>query len=168
MSATARFALPLLFAGQAQKELYHNEALTLVDAIAHACVEAAGVEVPPADPEPGTGWIVGSSPEGDWAGAAGQLAVWTAGGWRFVIPRVGMCVWVRDQGVYAQFLGDSWRIGTLSAAILEVGGEQVVGARQAAIAAPDGGTVVDEAARTAIVALLGALQAHGLIDTPEL
>ena len=29
--ATPRFALPLLAAGQAQKELFHNEALTLPD-----------------------------------------------------------------------------------------------------------------------------------------
>jgi hypothetical protein len=41
----------------------------------------------------------------------------------------------------------------------------VVGPRQAAVAAPSGGTVIDAESRTALVAILAALRAHGLIAT---
>jgi hypothetical protein len=43
MSTTARFALPLIAPGQAQKEVYHNEALTAVDAALHACIEGSSL-----------------------------------------------------------------------------------------------------------------------------
>lgn len=36
METTARLGLPLLAPGQAQKELFHNEALALVDAATQA------------------------------------------------------------------------------------------------------------------------------------
>ena len=46
---------------------------------------------------------------------------------------------------------------------LNIGGQQVVGARGAAIAAPAGGTAVDVEGRAAISAILAALRSHGLI-----
>ena len=54
--------------------------------------------------------------------------------------------------------------GNLSVASkLMVAGTQVVGARGAAVTDPTGGATVDAEARTAIVALIDRLQAHGLI-----
>jgi hypothetical protein len=41
---------------------------------------------------------------------------------------------------------------------------RVLGEQQPAIAAPTGGSAMDSEARTAIVAILNALQIHGLID----
>ena len=164
MDATARFALPLLYSGQAQKELFHNEALTLADALIQPCVEAAGVSVPPADPVPGQCWIVGDSPSGAWSEAAGSLALWTAGGWRFAAPREGMTAWVADEGMAARYTGGGWHIGRLAGTRIEIEGEQVVGPREPAIEDPDGGGVVDSEARAAIESILGALRTHGLID----
>ena len=164
MNATARFALPLLHSGQAQKELFHNEALTLADALLQPCVEAAAADVPPAAPEPGQCWIIGESPVGAWAGEAGSLAVWSSGGWRFVPPREGMAVWVTADALPARYAAGSWHTGRLTAASLEIDGEQVVGPREPAIDDPDGGGVVDAEARTAIEAILEALRTHGLID----
>lgn len=164
MSATARFALPLLSAGQAQKELFHNEALTLADALVQPCVEAAGVNAPPADPEPGQCWIAGAAPVGAWAGHAGALALWTNGGWRFAAPREGMSAWVAEDGQLARYTGGVWHAGRLTGAQLLVDGEQVVGAREPAIDEPDGGSVIDAEARASITAILTALRAHGLID----
>ena len=51
MDATPRWGLPLLFAGQAQKEIFHNEALMLVDALLHGRVESADLGAPPTDPD---------------------------------------------------------------------------------------------------------------------
>lgn len=164
MSATARFALPLLYAGQAQKELFHNEALTIADALVQPCVEAMGVDAPPSAPEPGQCWIVGDSPAGAWAGTAGSLALWTAGGWRFVPPREGMTAWIAADGLAAHYAAGSWHAGRVTAAQLMIDGEQVVGPREPAIEEPDGGSVVDVEGRAVIEAILATLRAHGLID----
>lgn len=163
MTATERFALPLLHAGQAQKELSHNEALTLIDAMLHPVVESIGADVPPDEPVVGQAWGVGPTPAGDWAGATQTLAIWTGGGWRFVTPVEGMNLWVRDAGISARFVDGGWQMGVVSATALHVAGVQVVGARQAAIAPTSGGAVVDTEARAAIAEILAALRAHGLI-----
>lgn len=164
MAQTARFALPLLHAGQAQKEMSHNEALTLLDALTQSCVVEVGGNAPPVDPVPGDCWIVGSVPSGDWAEHPGAMAMWTGGGWRFVAPRVGMAVWSIMDEAFARYDGTAWQAGTVAAHRVVIDGEQVVGAREPAIAEPDGGSVVDVEAREAIEALIAALRAHGLID----
>jgi hypothetical protein len=47
---------------------------------------------------------------------------------------------------------------------LIIGGQQVVGERQAAIDAAAGGPVVDTEGRLTIAAMLDALRQHGLIE----
>lgn len=160
---TARLGMPMLQPGQAQKELYHNEALALIDLALHATVTAIGLDIPPASPTPGASWIIGAAPTGAWAGAAHQLAGWTAGGWRFVVPTEGMTAWSIADGLEARFVGGAWIIGEAQAARLKIGGVQVVGAQQPDIAVPSGGTTIDAEARTALALILGALSVHGLI-----
>lgn len=163
MNSTARFALPLLAAGQAQKEMSVNEAMTLLDALVQASAESAGNDTPPGDPLPGQCWIVGSSPAGVWAGASQKLAVWTEGGWRFVQAREGFAVYLRSNGLTARFEEGTWRTGAIAAAEIEIGGQRVIGPRQPAVADPSGGAVVDTEARAAIAAILSAFRSHGLI-----
>jgi hypothetical protein len=159
---TDRHALPLLQAGQAQKEMTHNEALVLLDLIAGAAAEAVA-EVPPAEPEPGQCWIVGAAPVGAWTGQADALAGWTESGWRFVVPREGLVVWLAAAGCPAAWQSGAWRIGAAHARSLSVDGVQVVGAQQPAIADPAGGGTVDAEARGALAAILAALRTHGLV-----
>lgn len=161
--ATARFALPMLAAGQAQKELFHNEALAIVDAIAHPAALSIGDTSPPATPEPGQCWIVGDAPVGDWAGRSGTLACWTEGGWRFVEPVDGMTVWLSPAGIAARYSGGGWHAGEIAATRLVVGDVQVVGARGAAVAQPVGGGTIDTQARATLAAIISSLVAHGLI-----
>lgn len=160
---TARLALPLLHAGQAQKELDHNEALVLLDIAVQPVVEAIGLNAPPDDPADGSCWVVGSDPTGAWAGHADALAGWTAGGWRFVAPRDGMSAWRATDGLTARYEG-GWTIGESRVVRLVIGSDQVIGERQAAIANPIGGSSIDIEARDAITAVLAAMRTHGLIE----
>ena len=162
---TVRLALPLLYVGQAQKELSHNEALTLLDLAANPVVEAVGVDAPPANPAVGACWVVGASPSGAWSGRAQAVAGWAAGGWRFLPSHDGMAVWSRADGAIVRFDGSGWVIGTLAGMRVVIAGDAVVGARQPAIPAPAGGTFNDGEARAAIFAILAALRTHGLIAT---
>lgn len=160
---TPRLGLPLIAAGQAEKELFHNEALARIDALVLATIENAGLDAPPADAAPGRAWIVGAAPTGDWAGQAGALACRTEGGWRFVAPVAGMAVRRADDGIEWRFDGTRWSAGMLVGDRVILGGIGVVGMQQPPIAAPSGGAVVDTQARDAIAAMLAALTTHGLI-----
>jgi hypothetical protein len=163
---TARLNLPFLQAGQAQKELTHNEALALLDIAVQPNVEAIGTTIPPTAPLVGQCWVLGAQPTGAWTGQARALAGWTAGGWRFVPPVEGLSVWSRNDLCTARYSGGDWQIGVVPTRRVTVGGVQVVGARQPAVAAPAGGAVIDIVARQSIAGIITALQQHGLISTP--
>ena len=165
MSETsARLALPFIVPGQAQKELYHNEALVRIDAALHAAVEDTSAPDPPAAPVEGQCWIVPAGAGGAWSGHAGSLACWTSGGWRFFDPVPGMLVWDKSSAFWLHWREGSWSSGELPAARITVGGVQVVGARQPAVPSPSGGTTIDQEARAAIASITAALKTHGLID----
>lgn len=164
MSQTDRLGLPLLATAQAQKEMTHNEALALLDSAVQSVVVAVEPSTVPASPSAGQSWIVGVGAGGAWTGHDGALASWTSGGWRFVTPFDGMAVWSLADGVPARRLAGAWEIGTLAASRLFVNGDQVIGARQPAVAEPTGGSNVDVEARDAISQLIDALRTHGLIE----
>ena len=144
--ATPRFALPLLAMAQAQKEVTHNEALTLLDALLHAAVEDGPLNVPPDGPSEGKCWLVGAAPGGVWAGEAGAIAIWTAGGWRFAAPRAGIRAVRLTDGAWLRYDGGGW-------------------IEPATIAGPAGGATVDSEARSAIIALILHLGAQGLLNS---
>ena len=161
--ATARLAMPLLAAGQVGKELTHNEALARLDMLVQTAVEAIGTNNPPPAPVAGQCWIVGAAPTGAWAGHGAALAGWTDGGWQFATPREGFAAWCISSAKPIAYHNGMWQEGDVAGDRLILAGQRVVGARAAAIADPAGGTVVDEAARQAVAAILGALRQHGLI-----
>ncbi len=160
--ATARFALPLIASGQAQKESFHNEALTRIDALLQPVVEALALDDPPAGPTAGQCWVVGAAPTGAWVGQAASIAVWTDGGWRFLAPLVATTIWSRADGLFARYDGTNWILGEIPASRILVGGVQVVGMQQPAVALPSGGGVIDIEARNAIATVIAVLKSHGL------
>lgn len=164
LPVTVRHALPLLSAGQAQKEVAHNEALLIADFMLNPVAEELGRDTPPQAPDVGRAWILGAAPEGAWSGRAGQIACWTAGGWRFVAPFEGLHIWVRATGLWAVRGSAGWTTGIMNATAVHIGGARVLGERQPIIADPAGGGVIDDQARAAIIAILDALRAHGLIS----
>lgn len=158
-----RFALPLLQAGQAQKELTHNEALALVDMLLHAQVESMAIATPPGGAAIGQCWVVASGGTGAWAGQDGKLACLTTGGWRFVIPRNGLHLLNASDGNNYVHNGTNWQAAQVRADGVYIGGNRIIATRQSAISDPSGGGTTDSEARTAISAILGALRNHGLI-----
>ena len=141
-STTPRLGLPLLFAAQAQKEVFVNEAHAVLDALVHGIVEAES-DGPPAEPQDGQCWIVGSDATGDWAGRANQIACRQSGQWIYVPPVDGMRVLDRSKA-QELFFANGWiRINPVQE--------------------PIGGSVVDSQARAAIAELISALTDLGLL-----
>lgn len=161
---SARFALPFILPGQAQKEVYHNEALIRVDAALQASVEEGPLATPPVMPIIGQCWIVGTGASGEWAGQEDKLAIWTAGGWRFISPLPGMLVWNIDSGCWLHWSGTGWSNGEIVASALMIDGQQVVGPRLPDVPSPSDGTIIDVEARSSIDALIATLKSHGLIE----
>lgn len=141
---TPRLALPLLFAGQSQKEFTLNEALVRADLVLHCTVEGE-VAAPPATPLAGQAWLVGANPSGAFAGHTAAIAGFTAGGWRFVAARTGLRVYDRSSQGFRHFT-DAWQ-------------------RCVAPATPVGGTTIDQEARTAIANVIQKLIAAGILAT---
>jgi len=161
--ASPRLALPFLVPGQAQKEMVHNEALQRIDALAQPVAQSADLAVPPTVPTPGDCWIVAGGATGAWAGHAGDIAQWTAGGWRFLQPAEGWRCHVSDRSAAMRHDGTTWVNETVRSDGIYVDGDKVVGSRMADIDPPVGGTVVDNEGRAVINELLTALRTHGLI-----
>lgn len=129
-------------AGQAQKEVFVNEAHALTDALLHPAIEGEA-DAPPAAPAEGECWLVGTTPSGAWTDHPGELAAYQAGGWLFAAPRDGLRVLDRSTGQDIRYF-DGWQ-------------------RPATPAGPTGGTTVDSEARAAIADLIAALVAGGLL-----
>jgi len=165
MIETSRLGLPLLAAGQTQKELVHNEALSLIDVAVQASVESADLSQPAEAPLVGQCWIVAPAGTGAWIGRDGDLAAWTDAGWIFLPPAPGWRVWVEDRGHMLRFDGAAWRDAPVRADGYYVDGTRVVAQRQAGIADPIGGAIQDGEARAALATVLAVLRAHGLIAT---
>ena len=141
-TSSPRFSLPLLFAGQAQKEGHVNEALARLDALLHLVLEGQ-LATPPASPQDGQCWLVGSSATGAWSGKAGQIACFCSGNWLFAAPRDGMIALDRQAGQLVRFAG-GWHQASRPAV-------------------PSGGTTVDSQARSAIAEVVTALTSAGIL-----
>lgn len=160
---TSRIGLPMLAAGQAQKEVTHNEALLRLDMLVHAGVEAMPLTTPPSNPVAGQCWIVGTGATNQWQGRDKAVAQWTESGWRFIEAFDGLSAWCRPTRRLLRFSQNQWS-DVLDTGPVRIDGKQIIGPQQAAIAAPTGGTVIDVQARATISALLMTMRAHGLIS----
>jgi hypothetical protein len=164
MDETARFALPQLAPGQAQKEWFHNEALQRVDLLLCPVVEGAASATPPPSPVPGSCYLIGPGATGAWAGMDGKLAGYTDGGWRFVAPIEGIRVLDRVSGQTIQWRNGAWETGIVRAQELRINDLTLVRQRQPAITNPAGGTIIDAECRAAVANMLAMLRTHGLIS----
>ncbi|MEY2884334.1 MAG: hypothetical protein RL490_2058 [Pseudomonadota bacterium] len=161
MAITPRHALPLLAAGQAQKEVTHNEALLALDRLVQLCVLSRSVTAPPPAPAAGDCYIVPAAATGVWAGQGDRLASHDGFGWVFDTPPRGCLAWLWDEGVFAVY-SDGWTAAAWPVRALAIGGRIVLGAVPAILDAPSGGATIDAEARVAIAALQAALRAQGI------
>jgi hypothetical protein len=163
MTSSARLKLPLLSPGQAQKEVFHNEALQMLDLIVAACVEEPPRSSPPSSPAIGSCYIVAAAGQGSWSGYDDHLAAYTSAGWRFAPPLPGLQALIRSTGLTARFNENRWEVGSLNGTKVVIAGHQVISAQGAAIANPVGGAVIDVEARNAVNQVLARMREHGLI-----
>ncbi len=161
MPETRRFALPLLAAGQAQKEVTHNEALLAIDRLLHPVVESRVLAMPPSAPAPGSAWLVAAGATGEWQGRDGRIAAHDGFGWTFFVPRTGTVAYVADEAAFVVLgvpaVASGWPVASL-----RIGAREVLGAPPETVAGPSGGALIDNECRSALNALLLALTRQGI------
>jgi Protein of unknown function (DUF2793) len=143
---TSRLSLPLLFPGQAQKEVTHNEALVRLDALIYPVVQSA-LAVPPAGltvSNDGECWLVANGANGPWVGNEDRIARWSGGSWRFIKAVEGMSVWNIAAAKRLFYTGNEWKTPS-------------------PITSPTGGAVMDAESRLAITAILAHLRELSLL-----
>jgi Protein of unknown function (DUF2793) len=143
-SSTPAIGLPLLIAGQAQKEFFVNQAMCILDALLSRVATDSRPSPPPSANE-GDCFRITAPAAAAWAGHEDKLAVLIGGDWHFVAPREGMQVFDLSAGNIIAYRS-GWQ-------------------RAIAPAVSTGGTVIDTEARAAIAALILSLQAVGLLST---
>lgn len=117
MTDTPRLTLPLLAAGQAQKHVTHNDALTRLDALVHLAVQSRSQTTPPSSPGALAAFIVPTGGTGVFAGHTDDLAIFEDGGWSFLEPRPGWQAWIEDEAEHHVWTGTQWRRSQPSSAI---------------------------------------------------
>jgi hypothetical protein len=107
MTQTPHLALPLLDAAQAQKHVTHNEALSLMDALAHLAASARATAPPPA-PNEGDRLLVTAVATGAFAGKEKQIATFLAGAWSFLQPQSGWRLYLAAESQMLLYNGADW------------------------------------------------------------
>lgn len=160
---TERAETSILRDPYSKKPYVYFYATFMLDFLVQPTCPVGPSDVPPLTPVEGATYLCGSEPTGAWAGHNNAIASWTTSGWRFAAAAEGRRVTELPAGIDWQFLGGTWVRGVAHVGEVRVEGEAVLRSRQAAIANPLGGSVVDQEARQAIRAILAAMRSHGLI-----
>lgn len=145
-SQTRTFALPLLFAGQAQKEFTINHALTAIDSALQSSVEAS-LPSPPAAVTEGQAYRVISVASAEWQGKEDSVATMIGGSWFFTEPFPGMRLYDRTAGTIIHY---------------ESGWESAQAPQT-----PTGGSTIDVEARQMLTELTEALRKVGVFPSSE-
>lgn len=149
---SARLKLPLLVAGQGQKEITHNEALIMLEWFAAPTV-LSRTELSPVNISDGNAWLVPEGASGEWQGHDGRVALRWSNGWRYLNPPDGLSVYVIDERSRVFRADNAWNE------------EVVLSAPHAGVQMPVGGTVVDQQARNTLNELIEALENLGIFQS---
>jgi hypothetical protein len=144
-TTSPRHTFPMLEIAQAQKELFHNEALLMLDLLTFPVIESI-LSVPPlslVSTDKGKCWLVGANPSGIWSGKFNFLAEWIGDDWRYAKCTISMTVHDKSVNCTKKLGVNGWTSAPI-------------------IAAPSGGTIIDLESRTAIASIISTLQGFGL------
>lgn len=108
MAETSNLTLPLLAAGQAQKHVTVNEALSRLDLLVMLAVKSRTLAAPPASPAEGDRYAVPAGGQDAWAGRDQMVAAFLNGGWDFIQPFAGWRAFVEDEGAEVTFAAGVW------------------------------------------------------------
>ena len=109
MDTTRNLGLPLIAAGQAQKHVTHNEALTALDALVQLACLDKDLAAPPANPAEGDRYLVtAANPTGAWSGLSGQIVRFQDGVWVGTVPGPGWLAYLVDEADLYTFSGTAW------------------------------------------------------------
>ncbi len=89
--------------------------LRMIDALLQGSVKSQSLSAPPSSPANGDRYIIGASPSGAWAGAAGSIACWTtddpaasSGEWNIYAPKAGWLVYSVADAAFYSWTGSAW------------------------------------------------------------
>lgn len=115
MSTSLYLKMPYMSAAQAQKEVTHNEALAILDAVVQMAVEDRNLTTPPGTAAEGQIFLVATAGATDaWTGYSGYFAHLYNSTWRFYAPSEGWRAWIKDEDLYTIYTGSSWMDGDRS------------------------------------------------------
>jgi hypothetical protein len=112
MSTSLNLGMPYLTAAQSQKEVTHNEALAILDAVVHLAVEDRDATQPPSTVAEGQVYLIATTGSSGWLGyGSGQLAYYLNAAWSFITPKEGWKAWVKDEDALLCYEGTAvgWR-----------------------------------------------------------
>jgi len=107
MSFTANLSLPYIAPAQAQKHITHNEALKLLDALVHICVEGV-INSLPANPAEGNCFIINAEENLPLASYNGHIVQYIDSAWVYFSPSSGWVAWQKDMQQILVYTNAAW------------------------------------------------------------
>ena len=107
MVTSTNLAFTFIEQSQSQKEVTANAALTAIDALLNTGAIDKDLTTPPGSPATGDLYIVAASPTGAWSGKENNIAYFNQV-WKFLVPKEGMRLWVRDEDKIYVWNGSAW------------------------------------------------------------
>jgi hypothetical protein len=109
MGTTANKGLYLLSENQQGAEVTFNESMYKMDALMHCAVEDVQANSASATATHGKVYLVADSlVSNDFVGMENHIAYYVTNQWKFVPPKEGMRVWVKDDDKYMYYTGSAW------------------------------------------------------------
>lgn len=108
---TPNYNFPELTVGQGSKELTHNEALRIIDALLSGAIDK-DLTTPPVTASEGDTYIIPSGATGAWSGnTTDSLTIYLNSVWQFFTPSIRWgAIWVKDKQRFYRWDGSEWAV----------------------------------------------------------